>query len=273
MVKTFLCWLCSAYQKCFRISNPVEAKLVQLHGRSDLSEFRRAYFEHELEKGGKTIGTFSSLNKDWHGGCSLDFGCGGGGLTLRLEEVSRETTGLDLDENQLEWARTQVRKIGCKNVSFVNYDGVNLPFEDGKFDCIMCVDVVEHLPTLDHFAEEFFRVLKPGGYLLLSFGPPWFHAHGKHMWAKLPGLWTHLIFPRSVVMQTAGFHSDTTWEQLGIFRLSVAKFRRVFDSKKFETIVWIERINKWVAPMKAIPVVRELFIGEVVVLLKKPKTN
>ena len=98
------------------------------------------------------------------------------------------------------------------NVHFECYDGRSLPFEDASFDCIFYVNIVEHLPTPEFFIEEFERVLRPGGQLLLSFGPPWRHPHGKHMWSKLPGWWTHLLFPRSVVMEVRGFDPKTKWE-------------------------------------------------------------
>jgi glycosyltransferase involved in cell wall biosynthesis len=58
--------------------------------------------------------------------------------------------------------------------------------------------------------------------LLLSFGPPWFHPHGKHMWSRLPGYWTHLLFPRSVVMEVRGYPTQTTWEDIGL-RTDVAR--------------------------------------------------
>ena len=46
----------------------------------------------------------------------------------------------------------------------------SLPFEDGSFDRALCLDVLEHLPFPDQSRAlaELFRVLKPGGELLVS---------------------------------------------------------------------------------------------------------
>jgi SAM-dependent methyltransferase len=158
-------------------------------------------------------------------------------------------------------------------VRFVCYDGSTLPFKDETFDCIFCVDVIEHLPNPEHFVSEFRRVLVPGGQLLLSFGPPWFHAHGEHMWSKLPGWWTHLLFPRPVVMRVSGFPPETTWEELGLHRLSVSKFRRIMVRSELTQLYLEERIYRFVRLMKYLPWLRELFIGEVVGVYRKSLTS
>ena len=45
-----------------------------------------------------------------------------------------------------------------------------LPFEDGAFDALVCVSVIEHLRELDAALSELRRVMRPGG--LLVFGTP-----------------------------------------------------------------------------------------------------
>jgi SAM-dependent methyltransferase len=43
-----------------------------------------------------------------------------------------------------------------------------LPFASSSFDTILCTEVLEHTQQPFHVIQEFFRLLKPGGYLLLS---------------------------------------------------------------------------------------------------------
>lgn len=261
--------LCRRYQRLFRHSHPEEAKLVELHSTGQTAAFLDEYFAHEYRKGADVVARFDALASGWQGGRALDFGCGAGGLTFRIAEKCSATVGLDIEQYKLDFAAQQAARLGASNVSFVCTDTGTLPFEDGSFDSIFCVDVIEHLPTPEKFVAEFFRVLKPGGQLLLSFGPPWGHAHGKHMWAKLPGWWTHLLFPRATVMRAAGFPPQTTWEQIGIHRLSVRRFERVIAGSGFETVYRKLLINKLVAPMRFVPLVRELFIAEVVGVFRK----
>ena len=44
----------------------------------------------------------------------------------------------------------------------VLYDGTTFPFADGEFDYVICTHVVEHVPNLEHFLSEVFRVGKRG---------------------------------------------------------------------------------------------------------------
>jgi SAM-dependent methyltransferase len=46
--------------------------------------------------------------------------------------------------------------------------GGKMPFEDHRFDFIYCGDVIEHIYSPDHLLEEIARLLRPGGYALLT---------------------------------------------------------------------------------------------------------
>ncbi|CAN5564965.1 hypothetical protein BH11PLA2_BH11PLA2_05020 [soil metagenome] len=260
---------CRAYQKLFRAAHPEEAKLVELHQSGQNEQFLVEYFAHEYRKGAAVVERFRKLAPAWKGGRCLDFGCGGGGLSYRIAEQCDSVVGIDLEEDKIAFAKAQATRLNKSNVDFICYPGGDLPFEGNSFDSIVCIDVVEHLPTPERFFAEFRRVLKPGGLLLLSFGPPWRHAHGKHMWAKLPGWWTHLLFPRRTVMRVAGFPADSTWEQLGIMRLTVSHFHRIIKGSGLTTVHLEEHIKSVLKPLKLLPWVRELFISEVVGVFRK----
>ncbi len=262
--------LCRRYQSLFAHAHPEEAKLVELHSIGQAESFLAAYFAHEYRKGADAVARFASLSSEWQGGRALDFGCGAGGLTYRIAEHCREVVGIDIEQYKLDFTAAQGERLNVSNARFVCSASETLPFADASFDCIFCIDVIEHLSTPERFVAEFLRVLRPGGQLLLSFGPPWGHAHGKHMWAKLPGWWTHLLFPRPAVMRAAGFPPQTTWEELGIHRLTVGHFERVMRRSRFQPVYRRLLINKLVAPLRFVPLVRELFIAEVIGVYRKP---
>jgi SAM-dependent methyltransferase len=267
---SLLDWACHRYQRLFAVSHPEAEHLAELHSARDDAGFLRAYFDHEYAKGAKTLERFKALSRDWlGGGRGLDFGCGAGGLTSRLREVCDEAVGIDLEEHKLQFAREQAERLKADRVSFVRYDGGPVPLPVAHFRVILCVDVLEHVPDPAFVLKELHRLLEPGGWLLLAFGPPWYHAHGKHMWVKLPGWWTHLLFPRPTVMKLAGFPPSTTWPDLGIQQLSVAKFRRACRASGFATVVEERHSKSLFAPLRAIPGVRELFISEVIGIYRK----
>jgi ubiquinone/menaquinone biosynthesis C-methylase UbiE len=184
--------------------------------------------------------------------------------------MAREAWGVDVDAAKIDFARREAERTEQSNVHFVAYGGERLPFEDGRFDCVYCVDVVEHLPNPAGSLGEMARVLRPGGTLLLSLGPPLRHAHGKHMWTNVPGWWTHLIFPRSVVMEVRGYPRETTWEQVGLHRLTVASFERVVrDAALLEPLRIEYKSNRLVAPLRHLPWLREFFIAVVLAVFRK----
>ncbi len=93
------------------------------------------------------------------GGCerSLDVGCG----SSRILDGLPNPIGLDVSLNKLR----QVRKRG-RPVVHASIEA--LPFQDGSFDCVVCSEVIEHLPADCQPFPEMSRVLKSGGRLIVG---------------------------------------------------------------------------------------------------------
>jgi SAM-dependent methyltransferase len=90
----------------------------------------------------------------------LDAGCGTG-LMLQELKVLGMAEGVDISEEALQFCR----KRGLENVR--NADLMDLPFEDGRFDFVTALDVLEHLDDDTGALQEFRRVLKPGGRIFI----------------------------------------------------------------------------------------------------------
>jgi SAM-dependent methyltransferase len=91
----------------------------------------------------------------------LDAGCGSG---RTLEELGRygEVHGLELNPEAAEIARARGR--GEVVVGRLE----ELPWDDGTFDLITCLDVIEHTPDDRATLHELRRVCRPGGWLLVT---------------------------------------------------------------------------------------------------------
>jgi SAM-dependent methyltransferase len=101
----------------------------------------------------------------------LDVACGAGGPSLALvERTGCRLTGLDAEAAGIAHAEALASaRALADGATFAVLDcGGRLPFDDGTFDAVLCVDAICHLP--DRFAtlSEWARVLRPGGRLLFS---------------------------------------------------------------------------------------------------------
>lgn len=104
------------------------------------------------------------------GGHVVDVGCGFGGTLAGINERYQKVclTGLNIDERQLERARREVVARLDNQVSFVQGDACELPFEDEAFDAALAVECIFHFPDRLRFLKHARRVLRPGKRLAIS---------------------------------------------------------------------------------------------------------
>jgi len=99
----------------------------------------------------------------------LDVACGLGGLLATLDARFRgmELTGVNHDPRQLD-ACHRVRPRPDTILRWVEADACRLPFADGSFDRVLCVEAMFHFRSRDAFLREAFRVLRPDGRLVVT---------------------------------------------------------------------------------------------------------
>ncbi|RTL51685.1 MAG: methyltransferase domain-containing protein [Bradyrhizobiaceae bacterium] len=101
------------------------------------------------------------------GGRVLDVGVGTG---LSLSDYSRSTRlcGVDISEPMLRKAQERVRTLNLTNVESLSVmDAKNLAFPDSFFDAVVAQYVITAVPDPEATLDDFVRVLKPGGELIL----------------------------------------------------------------------------------------------------------
>lgn len=96
----------------------------------------------------------------------LDVGCGTGEMLKLLNYINpqMELTGIDISAKMLEKAKFKLNGKAC----LILGDAEKLPFKDNSFDVVICNDSFHHYPSPISVLCEFYRVLKPGGFLLIS---------------------------------------------------------------------------------------------------------
>ena len=100
----------------------------------------------------------------------LDLGTGSGYLAFPIakENAGCDVVGLDIVKEALLANRVRAEKEGTDNLTFMSYDGIDLPFEDSTFDLIVTRYSLHHFPDIEHSITEISRVLKTGGRLFIS---------------------------------------------------------------------------------------------------------
>jgi phosphatidylethanolamine/phosphatidyl-N-methylethanolamine N-methyltransferase len=101
------------------------------------------------------------------GGRILEVGVGTG---ISLPEYSEKSTiyGVDISEPMLAKARERVEELGLSHVEgLAVMDAEHMDFRDNSFDVVMAQHVVTTVPNPEATLDEFVRVLKPGGEIIL----------------------------------------------------------------------------------------------------------
>jgi phosphatidylethanolamine/phosphatidyl-N-methylethanolamine N-methyltransferase len=102
-----------------------------------------------------------------HGGRVLEVGVGTG-ISLPEYSSNVQIFGIDISAAMLREAHKRVDKLRLKNVEALEVmDAANLDFPDGAFDVVMAQYVVSAVSNPVVVLDEFARVLKPGGELIV----------------------------------------------------------------------------------------------------------
>lgn len=95
----------------------------------------------------------------------LDIGCWTGALSYLMAQTHDEVVGIDVLPEAVAVAR---RKFPLPNLTFEVMDGQALKFQDDSFDCVVALEVIEHVQNPWGFLGGIRRVLRPGGCLVIS---------------------------------------------------------------------------------------------------------
>ncbi len=95
---------------------------------------------------------------------TIDIGCGDGNLTMKFKEkMQSHMTGIDGLRDRLKAAKQR----GVDSIIVANLEK-KWPLPSNHFDVVISNQVIEHIIDIDLFIEEIYRILKPGGYCVIS---------------------------------------------------------------------------------------------------------
>lgn len=98
---------------------------------------------------------------------ALEIGCGNGHGTKLIKKHFKPAyiNAVDLDEKMIRIAK---RKNKDASIRFDVMDAARLDFADNTFDAVFDFGIIHHIPNWADCISEMYRVLKPGGELVLE---------------------------------------------------------------------------------------------------------
>jgi 2-polyprenyl-3-methyl-5-hydroxy-6-metoxy-1,4-benzoquinol methylase len=155
----------------------------------------------------------------------IDFGCGPGQEAIEIaEHGAARVIGVDIDETFLEQARQQAMEHGVSDrTTFVTRT-------DEMADAIVSLDAFEHFADPDAILKMMAERLKPGGEVLVSFGPTWYHPLGGHYFSVFP--WAHLLISEHALVRWRSQYKTDGFQSLaeaGLNRMTIRRFCKVVE--------------------------------------------
>lgn len=196
----------------------------------------------------------------------MDYGCGDGFQSIALAKAgSSKVFGLDINPARLEHARRMAE--GIWNVSF----GTRIERDD--FDVVISQNAFEHFPDPANNLREMVAAVRPGGRVLITFGPLWLSPYGAHMYFFTRCPWVNILFSETTIYRVRSLYRDDGAMTFfpGLNKMTVRKFERLVRESGAKCL-WRRYHTSANLPLVShIPALRELLIKGVSCILTKDR--
>jgi SAM-dependent methyltransferase len=259
----------------------------------DIPESCKYYWNYQYLLAKKVLVSYlSGLNAFHEGFIVTEIGCGEGGvLSAFVEAGASKGIGTDIDIGRIKVGEKIVNKLNL-NISFSGHDIIGEEPKDEwlqKSDLVLLRDVIEHLEDSRVALSNIKKIIKPGGYLFVTF-PPYHSPFGGHqhiaynLTGKLP--YIHLL-PKKLFFKLVAIGKSSNLDEIKRIRqisLTPKKFLKASQETGFSIIKQDYYLLRPVFKMKFglpaikltgisfLPLIKKYFSLEASYLLRKDKT-
>lgn len=195
------------------------------HPEDTSNPFHKIYEQKRME----VVAAARHILGDRADACVLDIGGGMGRIAVPLA-TTYDVILCDVSDSMLKLAQAtaSASHTPTRLTTQLVDASHTLPYRDGQFDLIVCLDLLVHLPDPQDAVYELFRVLKPGGAIIIDNSnsiPIWTLFYPRYV-GRRPTRWLRTFRAGGVLPEWAGMvHHHTR-----------AEFRRMLANAGFEVL-------------------------------------
>ena len=169
----------------------------------------------------------------------LELGCWDGMVCCHLNKKGKKAYGIDNKEIGFD------HRAISEGVVLMVMDASDLKFEDNYFDVVFSYDAFEHFSDPASVLSESYRVIKPGGYIYLEFGPLYMSPMGLHAYRQIPVPYTQHLFSRQTLLDFLQEENLGSIDFKHVNGWTLKQFRNLFNSYSDKLIkeIYIENNN------------------------------
>ena len=204
----------------------------------------RTYVEPDLSRPNRITLALSMVE----GERVLDLGCHIAFYSNFLARRGHKVVGADVDKDTLEIAR---KKFSHPGLEIIETDGRKLDVEDNTFDCALLMEVLEHSHDPRGLVREIHRVVKPGGFLILSVpNAASYHTIGRTLLLDLKSYYRKMeSWPEFAYDQRDHYFY---WDPFTLYRLLNKQGFKYVDHRFIDNFKLVNFLARLIPPLRRI---------------------
>lgn len=155
----------------------------------------------------------------------FEVGCGDGMVCSVFAGNGIQATALDFDDHMFDERAKQ------NGVTFLVADANSLPLPNEIFDLVFSYNSFEHIMEPERALSECLRVLKPGGYLYITFNPMYLAPKGFHAYKSTQVPFLQVLFDERTIKDFIKINHlpDITFSFTALNKRSVSDYRKMLQ--------------------------------------------
>ncbi len=169
----------------------------------------------------------------------LDLGMWDGMTCHALQEMGKSAVGIDIRVEGLD------ARAVAGGSTFAAMDAARLGFVDESFDFVFSFNSFEHFPDPEAVLLEALRVLRPGGYFYLDFGPVWLTPKGAHQFQTISVPYVECLFTKETLSEYAAANGIQLMGYFWMNEWPLTRYRELWNryAARMERVSYYEIYN------------------------------